>query len=234
MFQVFIKTFCIILGLFSFEMGVASETPSSLSVNTLIEGKHYQRLPADITAHQNIQDLMAESPNRIQVIEFFNYGCFWCGRLHPVLEEWSKTKPESTVFYRFPLAFNKKWEVLAKAFYVKQALGNTTIPDAQFFKAIHENHVDLSDEKLLQGFFVEQGVSQKTFQDLFRSFNISNAVAKANNIANAYRISASPVVIINGPSGSYLLSAKMVGSEQALVTVIDQLVSRESKKLAGS
>lgn len=197
-------------------------------------GKDYQRLNVEIVHHKSIQDLIAEDPKKIQVIEFFNYGCFWCGRMHAQMEEWIRHKPLNVKFYRFPLAFNKKWEVLAKAYYVTKALGKTETLDPEFFAAIHQRQIDLSDEKLLSKFFVEHGVSEQKFLALYHSFTVNKELMKANELADAYRISLSPVIIINAPSGCYLLTARMAGSEQALLKILDYLIVSEGKKLAGS
>lgn len=193
------------------------------------EGTHYQRIKPELLAHENIQALIAENPGKIQVIEFFNYGCFWCGRLHPVLDSWAAQQSPKIAFLRFPVVFNKQWNTLAKAYYVVKTLNLTTRLDSVFFKAIHQDHIDLADEKRLSAFFVEQGVSEKEFSDLYGSFIINAALTKATAISNAYQISASPVIVINAPSGSYLLNAQMAGGEKALIQVLDHVIARESK-----
>lgn len=40
----------------------------------------------------------ALSDGKIEVLEFFWFGCPHCYRLHPVLEEWKKTLPDDVVF----------------------------------------------------------------------------------------------------------------------------------------
>ncbi len=234
MYQVFIKFFNIVvittfLSLAQFPTyGIDAKVPI-----TFEQGKHYQRLDLKIVENKNIQQLMAEDPKKVQVLEFFNYGCFWCGHLHPIINTWVKEKPENVVFYRFPLVFNKYLEPLAKAYYVAKALNANEKLDEAFFTAIHKKHIDLSNEKLLREFFVEHGVSEKQFLDLYNSFTINKELTKAKDIADAYQISASPVLIVNGPTGSYLLTAKMVGSEQGLIDVLNFLVSSQTKKLNG-
>lgn len=194
------------------------------------EGKHYHRISAAITAEKSIQDFINEDPGKIQVIEFFNYGCFWCARLHPILISWAKTKPVNVVFYSVPIVFNKKWETLAKAYFMVKNLGKTDALDPEFFAAIHQKHIDLSDEKLLQEFFNKEGVPEKQFSALYQSFAINSELARAVALANAYRIALSPVIVVNAPSGSYLLTAKAAGAEEALKSVLNHLILEESKK----
>lgn len=197
---------------------------------TIEEGKHYQRYPAKIVTESTVQNLIAESPGKIQVIEFFNYGCFWCQRLHPMVNEWLKKKPENVAFYRFPVVFQKNWEVLAKAYFVTKHLGKNDSLDAEFFTALNEKHIDLSDENLLQAFFVKHGVPKEKFLELYGSFGVNQELAKSQEISNAYQIVLSPVIVVNAPSGSYLLNSTFAGSEQGLFTVLDYLITQESKQ----
>jgi thiol:disulfide interchange protein DsbA len=206
----------------------AQHSPDRILIPTTFEeGKHYQKLPASITTNKTVQDLIAEDPGKIQVIEFFNYGCFWCQRLHPVLNEWAKKKPETVVFYRFPVIFNKAWELLAKDYLVVKTLGKNETLDPLFFTEIHQNRVNLSDEKLLKAFLVKHGISEKQFFEIYNSFAVNTEMAKINEIGLAYKVTLSPSVVINTPSGSYFATATMIGSEQGLIAFINYLIVRE-------
>lgn len=76
-------------------------------------------------------------------------------------------------------------------------------------------------------------MSAKKFSDLYNSFTVNTELTKAKELANAYQISVSPVIILNGPKGSYILSAAMAGSEQGLIEVLNYLISIETKKPNG-
>lgn len=210
----------------------AASTPTATPIPTVFEeGKHYQRLSTAVTTHKTVQQFVAENPGKIQVIEFFNYGCFWCRQLHPVLNTWALKKPESVVFYRYPVVFNKLWGSLAKTYLVINALKKTEMMDPLFFTEIHQNHVNLADEKLLKPFLVKHGISEKEFFELSNSFAINTEMTKINEIANAYQITLSPSVVINTPSGSYLSTAAMVGSEEGLISLMNFLIQRDTSKL---
>lgn len=198
------------------------------------EGKQYKKLPAKVTSSPLVQQFIAADPGKIQVIEFFGYACFWCQRLHPFLNEWAAKKPENIVFYRFPVYFNKGWDVLAKAYYIGEKLGSSSTIDKAFFIALHKDHLDLSNEKKLEEFFQKQGVSQKKFQELYHSFEVNRAYAKGNEIANAYEIIVSPAVVLNLSTGSYLITASTAGSEQAVIDIIGFLIDRDLKASANS
>lgn len=195
------------------------------------EGRHYKKLPQLITDHKIVKDHIAETPGKIQVIEFFNYGCFWCQQLHPLLNEWTKTKPISVVFYRYPVVFNKQWDALARTYLVVKKLEKTDALDMQFFSEIHQKRINLADEKLLREFLTKQNVAVDPFFELYNSFAINSEMAMANEISNAFQITLSPSVVINTPTGSYFATATMVGTEKNLIALIDFLIAREEKEL---
>ena len=49
------------------------------------------------------------SGTRIEVLEFFWYGCPHCNRLEPHLNAWRKRKPADADFRRVPAAFRASW-----------------------------------------------------------------------------------------------------------------------------
>lgn len=196
------------------------------------EGKHYRRVSAKVTTHPNVQNFMAEDPGKIQVIEFFSYACSWCQRLHPHVDQWALKKPENSVLYRFPVVFNHGWDTLAKAYYIVEMLGKNETLDPLFFEAIHKNQINLGDQKKLQEFFEQQGVSEQTFSEAFNSFGITRAFTRGNEIINAYQVVTSPALIVNLSSGSYLITPPMAGSEQAVIEVLEFLISREKNQLS--
>ena len=64
-----------------------------------------------------------EAGGKIDVIEFFWYGCIHCYNFEPALEGWLKTLPADAQFRRVPAVFNPRWEHDARIFYAFEALG---------------------------------------------------------------------------------------------------------------
>ena len=64
-----------------------------------------------------------ESAGKIEVVEFFWYGCIHCYNLEPVLEPWLKKLPPDAQFRRVPAVFNARWEHDARIFYTFEAMG---------------------------------------------------------------------------------------------------------------
>jgi len=64
-----------------------------------------------------------ETQGKIEVIEFFWYGCPHCYTLEPLLEKWAPTLPADVQFRRVPAVLNPNWGADAVVFYAFEALG---------------------------------------------------------------------------------------------------------------
>src|SRR6185437_9920198 len=117
----------------------------------LVEGKNYVRL-------QNPHPV--ESGNKIEVIEFFSYGCPHCAALEPFLDTWLEKLPPDVAFRRVPVMFHSDWVQLAKVYYTLDAMGQVKLsPDV--FKAIHETGTRLSDKKTFLDWAASKGLDRK-------------------------------------------------------------------------
>jgi thiol:disulfide interchange protein DsbA len=195
-----------------------------------VEGKNFRRISFDTLKSPLIQKFILRDPGKIQVIEFFNYGCFWCGRLNRPMMEWETQKPSSIAYYRFPLIFNKSWEVLARVYYTIRKLGKSEELDNEIFEAIHQNHINLADNRELLQFMENHGIPADKFMQTYNSSAIIRQVKQGNDLSLAYRISESPVIIINTPTCSFMCSVPEVGSEARLIQLLNYLTKSPSEK----
>lgn len=204
-----------------------SEASVSIKPVSHVSDKGYEVLPVSITSNPSIQALIAEDPGRVQLINFFNYGCYGCMRWHPFLDTWAKQHAQKVAVYHVPILFNKAWEPFARVYFIVKALKMNDALDALLFKTIQARELDLSDKKNLAAFFEKQGVSEKTFDDLYDSFSVNQELLKSKNLAMAYQITLSPSVALNTPRGSYLITPNMIknGSGEALMQTLDALLA---------
>ena len=106
------------------------------------EGNQYLRL-------KNPQPV--ESGKKIEVIEFFSYGCPHCGALEPALQGWLKTLPADVQFRRVPVMFQERWTPLAKIYYTLEALGEESRLSPDVFTALHGNgHAPVAGQDVLR------------------------------------------------------------------------------------
>lgn len=190
------------------------------NATAFVDGKDYQTLDAKVAT--------PDKPGSVSVVEFFSYGCPACYHFEPTLQAWLKTKPQNIEFSRVPVVFEPKWESFAKAYYTANALDVLDKVTPAMFKAIHQDHLDISDPKNLQKLFVNNGVSAADFDS---AFNFSPAVdaqlVNGSSLMQRYKIMMIPTIVIGG---KYMVNPRMAGgSAQRMIETINYLVTKASK-----
>jgi len=173
--------------------------------------------------------LRQETNGKIQVVEFFSWGCPHCYEFYPKLSRWLLTLPKDASFKRVPVGLgHPEWEALAKAFYALQSTGDVDRLDSQIFEDIHKNHVWLYDEQSITAWVGKHGVDLAKFTAAFRSFGVNTSEAQAEQKSVDYRIPGVPTLAIDG---KYTVS----GDQEKMLTTSAQLIAMEqaaNKKLA--
>jgi len=165
-------------------------------------------------------------PAKVEVIEFFWYGCPHCYHAEPQVAAWRKHQPASVEFIRVPAIFNQRWAVLGRAYYAMQQLKLGEDVHKALFDAIHRDNKNLNDEASLTEFFAAQGVPREKFKEAFNSFDVDGKVGRANKMTRDYGLEGVPTFIVNG---KYRVDGTSAGSVEAMFTALDQLVARETK-----
>jgi len=165
------------------------------------------------------------NPDKIEVIEFFWYGCPHCYSLEPLLEKWVKSLPKNVEFIRQPAVFSDLWGKHAKAYFTAEALGVVDKIHADFFDAIQNKKQHLETEDQLAKFFVAHGVNKNEFHDTYHSFLVDAKMRQATTMAGRYGVTGVPALIING---KYKTNGPIAGSHEKMLEVADQLIKQES------
>ena len=182
------------------------------------EGKHYKKLPVQQSTG---------SGDKIEVLEFFWYGCSHCYSFEPFIKSWKKTKPENVEFVRVPAIFRPDWEVQARAYYALNNMGVIEDVHEKIFKAIHKDKKRLNKLEMMTDFVEKNGVNRQEFIKQYNSFSVDGMVRKAKKQQKAYNIQGVPSIAING---KYLTGGAMAGSYDNLINIINYLIEKESKK----
>jgi thiol:disulfide interchange protein DsbA len=170
-----------------------------------------------------------EINGKIEVVEFFSWGCPHCYEFYPMLSRWLGTLPKDASFKRVPVGLgHPEWEALAKAYYALQATGDVDRLDSQIFEDIHKNHVWLYDEQSITAWVGKHGVNVPKFTEAFRSFNVNMTAGQAEQRAEDYRIPGVPTLAI---AGKYTVD----GDQAKMLTTSDQLIvmARAASKKSG-
>jgi thiol:disulfide interchange protein DsbA len=172
------------------------------------------------------QPLVADDGNKVEVVEFFWYGCPHCYHLEPLLEKWKKTLPPEAVFRPFPAVFNARWGHDAAIFFTFEALGVLDKLHRPFFDAIHQNGLRTDDPKALAEWVRNQGLDPKKFEDTMKSFSIQAKVRRAAQLTAAYKIDGTPAFAV---AGRYTVSAEQGGSQEGMLKNVSYLVEKLRK-----
>jgi len=167
------------------------------------------------------------NPDKVEVIEFFWYGCPHCYSFEPVLEKWVKALPKNVEFIRQPAVFSDLWGKHAKAYYTAEALGVVDKIHADFFDALQEKKLKLETEDQLAKFFAEHGVKDSDFRTTFNSFLVDAKIRQATGMAARYGVTGVPAIIING---KFRTNGTLAGSHEKMIEVMDKLIKQESGK----
>ncbi len=167
-----------------------------------------------------------DDPAKVEVIEFFWYGCPHCYRFDPYLEQWLKNKPDNVVFKRQPVIFGSHWEPHARAYFTAQVLGVLDKIHRDLFDTMHKKKKRMTSEDELVEFFAAHGVDKETFQNAFHSFSVEMKVRQAESIPAEYGITGVPAVVVNG---KYLITGRTAKGFEGMIEAMDERVKHELK-----
>jgi protein dithiol oxidoreductase (disulfide-forming) len=167
-----------------------------------------------------------QNPDKIEVIEFFWYGCPHCYHLEPAMAAWLKTKPANVEFIRQPAVFSELWGKHAKAFFTAEALGVLDKVHADLFDAIQNKKQKLTSEDDLAKFFAEHGVKDEDFRNAYKSFLVDAKLRQAETMGARYGITGVPALVVNG---KYRVTGPSAKSQENMLTVTNQLIQQESQ-----
>ena len=164
------------------------------------------------------------SGNKIEVMEFFFYGCSHCFHLHPELVAWEKTMPKDVALIYVPTIFNASWEPMAYTYYALEALGRINDLHNDLFLAWNGNIVDLSDESKITAFVAKRGVDTQKFGAAYHSFGVQSKIMRSKQLAQTFKISGTPTIIVDG---KYLITGLQPA---AAVKVMAELIDKARKE----
>ena len=190
------------------------------AVERFQEGTHYTRIsPAQPTS---------APAGKVEVREFFWYGCPHCHTFEPVLHNWVQSHSESIDFGRIPVVFRPDWGVHAKGYYAAEALGIIENVHQAIFDEIHKDKKPLDKMHTLAAFIAKtSGLEEPVVLDTMKSFAVETKIRKAEQMSRAYRLRGVPAIAI---AGKYTVTAGQVGTGANMMEVVDFLIAKARVK----
>jgi thiol:disulfide interchange protein DsbA len=194
---------------------VQAQAPSAAAAP--IEGRDYVRLNTPVAV---------PAGGKIDVIEFFSYGCPHCYTFEPLLEQWIKRLPADVAFRRIPATFNAPFEAYARLFYALEATGQVEALHKRVFAAIHVQRQRLDKESDVAAFVSANGGDGAKVVEAYKSFGVATKVRQGTQAFEAYKIDGVPTL---GVHGRWFTSGSLVGGNDKALAVADYLIQRARK-----
>jgi thiol:disulfide interchange protein DsbA len=160
---------------------------------------------------------------RIEVLEFFYYGCPVCYEAQPHIARWLVKAGPGVAILRVPAAFTESSESFARTFYTLGAMNQI----ARLHWPVYDNHhfdgKELNEEKNVVAWVSANGVDGARFTELWHSEQIKAQVEAAKKALDAYGIKGVPTFIVDG---KYLTSARLAGGVPHMMETVQYLVER--------
>jgi len=189
----------------------------SVQAKSYEEGKEYDKLSAA---------LATQTGEKIEVLEFFWYGCPHCFYLEPALQKWLKSKPDNVHFIRVPAPLNPSWMVHTKTYYALELMGVGEKHHHDLFTAIHTERKRIFDQESIADFLKQLGVDMDAFNNAYKSFAVEMRTRKAMQLGKDYKLHGVPMLTVNG---KYLISADTAGGYDGMINVTNFLIEKEAK-----
>ncbi|MBP8170294.1 MAG: thiol:disulfide interchange protein DsbA/DsbL, partial [Azonexus sp.] len=165
---------------------------------------------------------------KVEVLEFFSYGCPHCADFNPLVHAWAAKLPADVVFKKVPITFGRgAWESIARLYYTLEITGDLARLEADVFRAIHTEKINLFEAGALTEWVVKKGVDQKKFTDTFKSFGVMSKVKRGDQLAQAYKIQGVPALAVDG---KFMVGGKDFAEQLAIA---DKLIVKARSEKSG-
>jgi thiol:disulfide interchange protein DsbA len=182
--------------------------------------------------YSTLQNAMpVENPGRIEIAEFFWYGCIHCYNLEPAIEAWLPKLPADTYFRRIPAVFSPRWAHDAAIYYAFEALGVLGKLHRPLFDAIHKDRLKTDDPAALNQWLGRNGVDQAKFDAAMKSFGVQSKVKRAAQITTGAQIDGTPALMVQG---RYTISTEQGRTREGMLANADRLIPAVRKMLGGT
>ena len=164
---------------------------------------------------------------KIEVLEFFFYGCSHCFSLHPPLSAWKKTMPKDVELTHVPTIFRDSWEPMARTYYALESLGQQQQLHDALYRAWHVDKIDINDEAKISDFVAKHGVDRAKFSAAYNSFSMGSKVTRAKQMIRSYGINGTPTLVVDG---KYLITGLQPADTIRVLGEVIAMARKEHKK----
>jgi thiol:disulfide interchange protein DsbA len=162
-------------------------------------------------------------PGKIEVLEFFFYGCRGCYQMQLDLDAWFETNKDRVLRRRVPVATRSPWESLARFYFRLERKNLITDLHGAVFQAIHEQSISLKGDADQIRWIKEKGFPISSEEFFGDERVVDERIRQSNKLVERYGVTVTPTLVIGG---NYLTTGVMIGRSERLPLVLDALVDR--------
>jgi thiol:disulfide interchange protein DsbA len=168
---------------------------------------------------------------RIEVVEFFWYGCPHCSQLQAPLEAWLKRKPEDVELRRIPAIFRESWVPHARVYYTLEALGELGRLHQAVYRSVHTDREDITSAESSADWAARNGIDRPRWLATYNSPETDRKIELSKSATRSYAVQGTPSLVVDG---RYITSSGMSDTYQGVVTIMDELVriARDQRRTA--
>jgi len=163
---------------------------------------------------------------KIEVIEFFSYGCGHCAVFQPEVDAWLKRIDTSKVeLVYIPATFRPDFALLARGYYAAEALGVAKSTHHGVFNAIFgSNTHSIRSFNDVAAIYEKLGVKSADLTAAAQKFDVENKLRRANDLLQVFRVDGTPTIIV---AGKYRVTGESAGGNDKVFAVVDELIAKE-------
>jgi len=191
---------------------------SAAAQGQLVEGKDYATLKKPVQLPHT---------GKIEVVEFFWYGCPHCYAFEPALEPWVAQLPPDVHFKRVAYGFDEALrEVHQQVYYTWEALDLVGTMHPRTFDRFHKQHKPINTEADMLEFAGESGLDVAKVKAAWSGFSVQTKLRQAREFCDSYGVDFVPQL---GVQGRFLTAPSMAGDGPKALAATDSLIARVRK-----
>ena len=187
---------------------------SESSTEGFVEGEHYTL----------IEDPRRIRGDKIEVMEFFSYGCIHCYNFDDEIEAWAAERQDTVSFKQTPAVANELWRNFGRAYYTMETLGILEDGHTLMFKQVHDARRNLQSAEDIADVLAINGVTEEAFISTFEDRDTEQKLVRADQMARRYKVATVPSLVVHG---KYHIRVNGSIGFSRMLDVADFLVQKE-------
>ncbi len=160
--------------------------------------------------------------DKVEVIEFFWYGCPHCNDFEPTVTKWAAGLPDNVTFVQVPVMFGGAADLHAQVYYALEGMGELERVHSKLFHVINVEKRKLRTRAAVDEFLEANGVDMDKYREAMNSFAVAAKVNRARALMRRYGIRGVPALVVDGR----YRSGSGFRSYQEMTEVVDHVVDK--------